>query len=235
MVALVVLPGMDGTAMPRADFAAALGPGIEPHVVSYPADPALGYGELEALVRASLPADRPYMLLGESFSGPIAISIAASRPPNLVGLVLCVTFARNPLPIVGSMPWLLPLIPFGLAPMRVISALLLGRFATKPLINALRVTFDEVSTQTFKARLGAVARADMRPALTNVHVPVLYLRATEDRLVPRHCANDIARLATQTRIVDLDGPHTLLQVAPAAAAAAVKAFIATLPASAAQR
>jgi pimeloyl-ACP methyl ester carboxylesterase len=235
MVALVVLPGMDGTAMPRADFAAALGPGIEPHVVSYPADPALGYGELEALVRASLPADRPYMLLGESFSGPIAISIAASRPPNLVGLVLCVTFARNPLPIVGSMPWLLPLIPFGLAPMRVISALLLGRFATKPLINALRVTFDEVSTQTFKARLGAVARADMRPALTNVHVPVLYLRATEDRLVPRHCANDIARLATQTRIVDLDGPHTLLQVAPAAAAAAVKAFIATLPATAAQR
>jgi pimeloyl-ACP methyl ester carboxylesterase len=175
------------------------------------------------------------MLLGESFSGPIAISIAASRPPNLVGLVLCVTFARNPLPIVGSMPWLLPLIPFGLAPMRVISALLLGRFATKPLINALRVTFDEVSTQTFKARLGAVARADMRPALTNVHVPVLYLRATEDRLVPRHCANDIARLATQTRIVDLDGPHTLLQVAPAAAAAAVKAFIATLPATAAQR
>jgi pimeloyl-[acyl-carrier protein] methyl ester esterase len=235
MVALVVLPGMDGTAMPRADFAAALGPGIEPHVVSYPADPALGYGELEALVRASLPADRPYMLLGESFSGPIAISIAASRPPNLVGLVLCVTFARNPLPIVGSMPWLLPLIPFGLAPMRVISALLLGRFATKPLINALRVTFDEVSTQTFKARLGAVARADMRPALTNVHVPVLYLRATEDRLVPRHCANDIARLATQTRIVDLDGPHTLLQVAPAAAAAAVKAFIATLPGTAAQR
>jgi pimeloyl-[acyl-carrier protein] methyl ester esterase len=235
MVALVVLPGMDGTAMPRADFAAALGPGIEPRVISYPPDPALGYGELEALVRASLPADRPYILLGESFSGPIAISIAASRPPNLVGLVLCVTFARNPLPVVGSMPWLLPLTPFGLAPMRVISALLLGRFATTPLIKALRVTFDEVSTQTFKARLGAVARADMRPALTNVHVPVLYLRATEDRLVPRHCADGIARLATQTRIVDIEAPHTLLQVAPAAAAAAVKAFVATLPATAAQR
>jgi pimeloyl-ACP methyl ester carboxylesterase len=235
MVALVVLPGMDGTAKPRADFAAALGPGIEPHVISYPPDPALGYTELEALARASLPTDRPYVLLGESFSGPIAISIAASRPPYLVGLILCVTFARNPLPVVGSMPWLLPLIPFGLAPMREISAFLLGRFATAPLTEALRATFDEVSTQTFKARLGAVARADMRPALTNVHVPVLYLRATEDRLVPRHCANDIARLATQTRIVDIKGPHTLLQVAPAAAAAAVKAFIATLPATAAQR
>ena len=235
MVALVVLPGMDGTAPPRADFAAALGAGIEPHVVAYPPDPALKYEELEAFVRASLPTHRPYVLLGESFSGPIAISIAASRPPQLVGLILCVTFARNPLPVLGPIPWLLPLIPFGLAPMRVISAFLLGRFATVPLIDALRVTFDKVSTQTFKARLGAVARADMRPALTNVRVPVLYLRATEDRLVPRHCADGIARLATQTRIVDIEAPHTLLQVAPAAAAAAVQAFIATLPATAAQR
>jgi pimeloyl-ACP methyl ester carboxylesterase len=230
MVALVVLPGMDGTAKPRADFAAALGPGIEPHVVSYPPDSALGYAELEALARASLPTDRPYVLLGESFSGPIAISIAASRPPYLVGLILCVTFARNPLPVLGSMPWLLPLVPFGLAPMRVISALLLGRFSTAPLIAALRVTFDEVSTQIFKARLAAVARADMRPALANIRVPVLYLQATEDRLVPRRCADDIAHIATQTRIVDIEAPHTLLQVKPAAAAAAVKTFIATLPA-----
>jgi pimeloyl-ACP methyl ester carboxylesterase len=229
MVALVVLPGMDGAAAPRADFAAALGPGIEPHVVSYPPDPALGYTEIEALARASLPTDRPYVLLGESFSGPIAISIAASRPPHLVGLILCVTFARNPLPVLGSMPWLLPLLPFGLAPMRVIRAFLLGRFATAPLSEALRVTFDEVSTQTFKARLAAVARADLRPALANVRVPVLYLRATEDRLVPRRNADAIARVAAQTRIVDIEAPHMLLQVAHEKAAAIVRAFVDTLP------
>jgi pimeloyl-ACP methyl ester carboxylesterase len=227
MVALV-LPGMDGTAKPRADFAAALGPGFETHIVSYPPDPALGYPQLEALARASLPMDRPYVLLGESFSGPIAISIAASRPPHLIGLILCVTFARNPHAVLGSMPWLLPLIPFGLAPMRAINALLLGRFATTPLMEAVRATFDEVPTQTFKARLGTVARADMRPALANIRIPVLYLRATEDRLVPRRCADDIAHFATQTRIVDIEAPHTLLQVAPAAAAATVRAFVQTL-------
>jgi pimeloyl-ACP methyl ester carboxylesterase len=229
MVALVVRPGMDGTAAPRADFAAALRPELETHVVSYPPDPALGYVELEALARSSLPTDRRYVLLGESFSGPIAISIAASSPLHLVGLILCVTFARNPLPLLGSMPWLLPLIPFGLAPMRVINAVLMGRFATAPSIEAVRTTFDEVPTQTFKARLAAVARADLRPALANVRVPVLYLRASEDRLVPRRCADDIARAATQTHIVEIEAPHTLLQVKPAAAAAAVKAFIETLP------
>jgi pimeloyl-ACP methyl ester carboxylesterase len=225
MVALVILPGMDGAAAPRADLAAALGPGIEPRVVSYPPDPALGYTELEALVRAALPTNRPYVLLGESFSGPIAISIAASRPPHLLGLVLCVTFARNPLPVLGSMPWLLPLIPFGLAPMPVIRAVLLGRFATAPLSEALRTTFDEVSTQTFKARLATVARADMRPALANIRGPVLYLRATEDRLVPRRCADDIAGVVAQTCIIDIEAPHMLLQVAPAAAASAVRAFV----------
>lgn len=229
MVALVILPGMDGTASPRADFAAALGPEIETNVISYPPDPALGYPQLEALAHASLPTDRPYVLLGESFSGPIAISIAASSPPHLVGLILCVTFATNPLPLLGSMPWLLPVIPFGLAPMGVIRAVLLGRFATAPLSEALRTTFHEIPTQTFKARLGAVARADMRPALANVRVPVLYLRATEDRLVPRRCADAIMRVATQTHIVEIEAPHTLLQVKPAAAAATVKAFVATLP------
>src|SRR5262249_57205503 len=129
---------------------------------------------------------------------------------------------------------LLAVIPFGLAAMRVINTLLLGRFATQASIAAVRATFDEVSTTTFKARLGAVARADMRPALANVDVPVLYLRATEDRLVPRRCADAIARAATLTSIVDIEAPHMLLEVAPAAAAAARKAFLATLPATAAQ-
>src|SRR5262249_59729396 len=136
-------------------------------------------------------------------AGASAIASAAARPPQLVGLILCVTFARNPLPVLGPMPWLLPLIPFGLAPIRVINAFLLGRFATVPLIEAVRATFDEIPTKTFKARLGAVARGDMRSALANVRMPVLYLRATEDRLVPRRCAEAIAQLATQTRIVDI--------------------------------
>jgi pimeloyl-[acyl-carrier protein] methyl ester esterase len=115
----------------------------------------------------------------------------------------------------------------------VISAFLLGRFATEPLSQALRATFDEVSTLTFKARLGAVARADMRPALANVRVPALYLRATEDRLVPRRCADAIAESVAHTRIVDIEAPHMLLQVAPAAAAVAVRAFADALPGTAA--
>src|SRR5262245_59360933 len=103
MAALVLLPGMDGTSKLREEFVAALRPTIEATVVSYPNDQVLGYPKLEALVRSALPADRPYILLGESFSGPIAIAIAASCPAGLVGLILCGSFARNPRPILGSL------------------------------------------------------------------------------------------------------------------------------------
>lgn len=235
MVALVLLPGMDGTAEPRAEFVAALGPTIEHQVVSYPADPALGYAELEALARAALPVDRPYVLLGESFSGPIAISIAASCPPQLVGLVLCATFARSPHPALGSLRWLLPVVPFGLAPVRLVSAFLLGRFASAQLREALKATLAEVSMATLKARTDAVLRVDVRPALSKIRVPVLYLRATQDRLVPRRCADAIVEAAAQARIIDIEAPHTMLQIAPAAAAAAVRAFIETVAQTAARR
>jgi len=41
---------------------------IETRIVAYPTDRCLGYRELEELVRAALPTDRPYALLGESFA-----------------------------------------------------------------------------------------------------------------------------------------------------------------------
>src|SRR5512143_111507 len=98
MSTLVLLPGLDGTGRLFGDFIAALGQDIDVIVASYPADTPLDYAELEPLVRAMLPTDRDYVLLGESFSGPLAISLAASAPPGLRGLVLCCSVARSPLP-----------------------------------------------------------------------------------------------------------------------------------------
>jgi pimeloyl-ACP methyl ester carboxylesterase len=89
MIALVLLPGMDGTGQLFDDLVAALGPGVETVVVSYPPDPALDYAQLEIIARSNLPPYQPFVLLGESFSGPIAVSIAASAPQNLRGLILC--------------------------------------------------------------------------------------------------------------------------------------------------
>lgn len=73
--ALVLLPGMDGTGCLFAPITAALGEDVESMVVRYP-DEELDYSAHEAIARAALPLERPHVLLGESFSGSIAISIA---------------------------------------------------------------------------------------------------------------------------------------------------------------
>src|SRR4051812_248219 len=97
MTTLVLLPGLDGTGELFAAFIAAL-PGRDVRVIAYPADRAMTYSQLEEFVREGLPRGEDYFLLAESFSGPIGISIAATTPPRLKGLILCGTFATNPLP-----------------------------------------------------------------------------------------------------------------------------------------
>lgn len=93
---LVLLPRIDGTALMFAPLVEALPPGIRPLPVSYPREEPLGYRELSALVRAALPRDAPFLLLGESFSGPLALMAAAEGPPGLLGVILCASFIRSP-------------------------------------------------------------------------------------------------------------------------------------------
>lgn len=225
MTALVLLPGMDGAVALRRDFVTALGPRAECIVVGYPPDCADGYAKLETMARAKLPSDRPYVLLGESFSGPIAISIAATRPSGLTGLVLCCSFARNPRPILGSLRRLLPVLPFKLVPNGLLSSFVLGSFATAPLQSALRTVLSEIPIATLRARVAAVMSADVSPLLPSIDIPVLYLRGAYDRVVPRSCSEQIARNIGQSKIVEINAPHFLLQAAPTPAANAVVNFL----------
>jgi len=68
---VVLLPGLDGTGEMFTPLVGALGPDIRSIVVRYP-DAPLDYAGYQAIARAALPAQEPYILLGESFSGPIA-------------------------------------------------------------------------------------------------------------------------------------------------------------------
>ncbi len=175
MITVVILPGMDGTGIELTDFVAALAPELEAIVVTYPNDRPMDYAGHEVVARASLPVDRPFVVLGESYSGPIAISIAASVPPGLIGLVLCCSFARNPRP---ALSWLRRLVPF--VPTRIPAALpcwfLLGRFSTPRLENAIAHVLAQIAPAAFRARLTSIIDVDVTARLADVRVPVLYLR-----------------------------------------------------------
>ena len=77
----ILLPGMDGVGL-FSQFIEALGPDQDYLVLSYPTNLPLSYDQLTTLVRESLQDETDYILIAESFSGPIAIRLATERPPR---------------------------------------------------------------------------------------------------------------------------------------------------------
>ena len=224
MIHIVLLPGMDGTGIFFEDFAAAIQNEFKPVIVRYPDDPSLGYAGLEPIARAALPQDEPFLILGESFSGPLAISIAASNPPGLLGLILCVTFARNPHPLLPVVSAILKPLPAWRVPRFIQQPTLFGRFDSAYLGTKLREVRSLVSQKTLKARLEAVASIDVSEQLRRVTVPTLYLRAKHDRVVTRASCDYISKIHPGVEIAEIDAPHLLLQTVPEAAKTAIRNF-----------
>jgi pimeloyl-ACP methyl ester carboxylesterase len=224
MTCLVLLPGMDGTGLLFAPFVPALDDAIKTLVIAYPTQQVLDYTQLEVYVRERLPADEPFVLLGESFSGPIAISIAANPPGNLTGLILCCSFARNPRPALSGLKALANVV-VGLKSAAMASPFLFGSYSNAMLRCQLGRALAQVSSMVMRARLRAVMEVDVTERLRQIRLPLLYLRATHDRLVPASAGKLVATHAPQARIVDVDGPHMLLQAMPATAANSVQRFV----------
>ena len=229
---LVLLPGMDGTGQLFQQFAAALHAraGIASLAIAYPHAP-LDYAALETFVRSRLPQDRPFVLLAESFSGPLGAALRADPPPGMRALILCCSFVRNPRPLLAPLRHLLGFVPFGAMPGIALRQALLAPCATPALQAQLAAALAQVPPSVLRQRLRAVMSADVTRTFARGSLPVLYLRARHDRLVPPANALQILQLAPGAQLVDIAAPHMLLQAAPQEAADAVAAFLAGLSAA----
>ncbi|SDY72072.1 Serine aminopeptidase, S33 [Lysobacter sp. yr284] len=222
----LVLPGLDGGGALLDDFLAAMRPRLDGQALAYPGDPALGYAELIDWAWPQLPTDAPFALIGESFSGPVAIGLAARRPPQLKALVLCASFVRAPRPPwsplgLAALPAWTQRLPLQRAPLAAVARATLGRWSTAPRRQRLRAALDALDPAVLRRRLGEIARVDARAALAEVAVPTLYLRAGADRLVSRDSWEEIRRARPQTDCIALDAPHFVLQACADEAAARI--------------
>jgi pimeloyl-ACP methyl ester carboxylesterase len=194
-------------------------------VVRYTTPEMSRYVECNGAARAALGGEMPYVLVGESFSGPIAISIAAEAPSGLCGLVLAGSFVATPRLALKWFSAFTAVMPTHGAPDWTTDFLLLGRWATPQLRTDVKNAMARVSPRAVRERLREIARVDVTAELRKVQVPILYLRATQDRLVPRSAAESIRRIAPHTRIRDIEGPHLLLQCAPEQCSRAISEFV----------
>jgi pimeloyl-ACP methyl ester carboxylesterase len=216
---------LDGTGKLFSEFIKVLGTAIDVQVVTYPTDQPLGYEELELRVRAALPRQGRYVLLGESFSGPIAIRIAATTPPGLSAVILCGSFAKNPYPLLG---WAHPLAVF--VPLKS-----LPRWLRAPLMWGSRRTADApprseralaaVSNGVVRRRIAALLTVDATDSLVRISLPMLVLFARNDRVVPKAATRWLLARSRDAESIAIDGPHLLLQTRPHECAAPVLRFL----------
>lgn len=223
--ALILLPGLDGTGSLFAEFLEALDLKSSAHVLPYPADVPLGYDELERLVRAALPTRGRFVLLGESFSGPLAIRIAANPPAGLEGLILCVTFASNPYPHLAWARGLAAFLPLKSLPRWLRAPLMWGSASPSTAPRQSERAMAGVAASVIRRRIAALLSVDETAALAKISVPTLVLRATRDRVVSEAATMKIMRGVRHARRVDVDGPHLLLKTRPKECAAAVLKFL----------
>ncbi len=224
---LVLLPGLDGTGLLFRRFIDARPSELETRILTLPQSGAMGYAALARRVEPALPRDRPYVLLGESFSAPLALALAALRPPGLVAVILCVTFVSPPAWAALRhfvTPWLFRMRAPGLG----FRLFLAGRDAPPDLrddlLAARRASDPEATAARLRVVLGCAAEDDLR----NCPVPLMALVASADRLVRSGSARRMLRARPTLKMISIAGPHLLLQTGPAACWAAIGEFVESL-------
>jgi pimeloyl-ACP methyl ester carboxylesterase len=218
---IVLLPGLDGTGELFDRVAGFLAGDFMVTIARYPQDPNLGYAGYVDLVRKEV-GKRSVYILGESFSGPVAVLVAAQLGAQVLGVVLAATFVRNPWP-----GWLIR----GAArmnpekmPVRLRDALLMGKYGDAELAKKVDEIIRGLPRPVRAARLRAVAEVDVRREFAELRCPILVLHGRGDWLVPMSLMQKAVGLKGGARMIVLPAAHMLLQTRAAEAAGEIVYF-----------
>ncbi len=194
---------------------------------AYPSPQFLPYSELVSWLSDVVPNDSPTVVLGESFGSALGVKFAATHPENLAGIILACGFISNPVLSWGPLPKLLahPLFCRIPPPDFMLGYFLYGRGAPEILKRAVRQARLSAGAELLAKRSRATIDCDAREELRQLNVPLLYLQATEDRLVDRDCLDEIKRICQETISISFRAPHLLLQREPREAAKAIIRFL----------
>lgn len=229
---IVFLPGIDGTGISFEPLRALLPRNAQVTVVRYPVDRRLDFEETVAWAREQIPGGRAdWIVLAESFSGPVAVRLLGCGHIKAKCLILSSTFARPPRPLLLKLARCLPLAPLLRLP--------LPRFLLRHVIEGGEETIDlflglwqrvkkRVPMKVLAHRIEIVGWVDVRPWLPRIAVPCLYIQATADRSVPAASLFDFIELVPDLRVKRIRGPHFILQARPEASLAAIRHFVSRL-------
>lgn len=222
----VLLPGIDGTGRMFGPLIAQLPAWLTPHVIAYPSQQVLSYTQLTEFVLPQLPVNEPFVLIAESFAGPLALLLAQRAGANLKAVVLCASFVSNPRPHLAKLaPLLLHERVLALPPQKWMARLFVTGFdASAAMLEQALEIHKHVSPQVILQRLHEVIHVDVRDILRACRLPVLHLYAQHDHLILQRATREIQQLRPDIASIGIDGPHFLLQTRPQECVEAIEMF-----------
>ncbi len=207
---LILLPGMDGTGILFQPFLKSLPQDISTRVIHYPCDKELSYKKLVSFVQKQLPKDIEFILLAESFSGPIAYKLANNK--KLKAIIFVASFIQPPnkllallkiLPVSFFIPKQLP---------DVLLKFLLGPLASKEIYKLVNKSLLKVKSHVLAFRLKEMEKLSKNN--TEIINKSIYIQAISDNLVSAEHAVIIKQVSKESKIYKVEGSHFVLQVNP---------------------
>ena len=227
---LLLLPGLDGTEIFLEPLLSRLPSWIDPVVVTYPASGPNAYEDLVPIVERAVESLGEFVVLGWSFGGPLALMVAARRPSQVAGVILCASFVTPPRP--GMVRYRVALRTPVVATIRAMRRLrfMIPGYGTGGLRKAKGRTWRSVNARVLAARARAALAVDVRPLLADCRARLLYLASTRDETIPRTCLEEIRAIAPHTQVAEIEGQHMALFTNPGQAADLIANFMLAEPA-----
>jgi len=225
-ISLVLLPGLDGTGKLFDPLISNLPDWIQPIVVSYPKDKPYGYDELKMIVSRAYPMNDDFFILGESFSGPLAVMFAGEKPKGLKSIILCASFVKKPFRLIPSWLSIFSISPiYQLWPATIILRSIFTRGKYEKLVKMALDAIKSVRPNVIAARVKAILKVDVEQELMKSDIPMLYLASRKDHLIRKHNIAGIKRIKSDLIVTEIDTEHFILQLEPKKSADEIEKFI----------
>ena len=216
---VVLLPGLHGSVALFESFVALAPPWARCRPVALPSDGAQTFSSLAERLAPALQSLEGFVLVAESFSGPIA-----SRLTRILGTKVCLLVLCNPLTVA---PVRLParlsarLMRSAFCPAWAVSLAMAG--SDSELGQHILREVRNLPASALEQRLNAAFAAVGQDIAEHVSAPLLAILGTGDRLIPPFLSRPVLSAVPYSTLVELKAPHLVVQAKPAEVWAAITA------------
>ena len=223
----ILLPGIYGTGKMFGPLLDYLPDWIAPQIMNYPSQEVLSYAELTEYVVQRVPEQGEFIIIAESYAGPLALMVCERIPARVKALVLACTFVTNPRPWLSiPVKWWLRDWMLGIKPRDwMVKALVTGFDVSDAMLARIYTIVRQVAPAVMRHRLYDVFAVDVRDKLTQCVVPMLHLYGEHDHLILNYSTREIQRLRPDIPSIGIDGPHYIYQLRPQQCSEHIEEFL----------